>query len=118
MLRSIDMKKTRSTHKIRKSTNILTFYPWFEKKLLESHPWAMRVIIHDLLKFTNAKHDHFQSVRMTEEWKKGPYYNYETDYTQLMQLRWMAEGFRILDTDLEKSLDILSDAAKKILGHT
>ena len=112
------MKKPRSTHKIRKSTNVLTFYPWFEKKLLESHPWAMNVIIHDLLKYTNTKHDRTQSSRMTEEWKKNPCYNCEYSYTQLMQLRWLSGGFRILDTDLERSLDILSDAAKKILGHS
>ncbi len=109
------MNKT--THKIRKKTNILTFEPWFEEELLRAHPWASSTLISSLLGFTGARFDFSQMTRMNEKWKMHPEFNYQKKHFQHMQLKWISDGFRLLDEGSEESLKILDDAARKILKN-
>lgn len=105
------------THKIRKKTGTLAFEPWFEEELLRAHPWASSTLISSLLGFTGARFDFLQMTRMNEKWRAHPEFDYNKNYSQQMQLKWIGDGFRILDNDLEQSLKILDDAARKILKN-
>lgn len=111
------------THTIRwngdKTHRIVTFRPDFEKQLLEAHPRAATVTVDRLLKWlkqeTGTKHtlDSDQIDRLQYQLLKCD--GAESSEHYYID-KWIVEGVRIMDANLEVILKCLSIAYGRLEG--
>lgn len=103
------------THTIRKSkgTRILLFSKEFVVFLKITHPVAVSIFLDAIKKATGAVLD----INQLEELQTSILASGQTTHQEYLALKWLKDGFRILDTDLVNSLKTLDMAIRGILGE-
>lgn len=77
---------------------------------LKSHPWASRLLISKILEINDAILDPDQNSQLEELLAPIP----ESNYHQHLALKWLSDGLRMLDSDLETILAVLDMSARQI----
>lgn len=81
--------------------------------MMAADPWAVGVVLSSFFTFLGPHHiiDSEQEARLSTRLELA---KFPKDFEQHMALTWMANGFRILDVGLIRSIGILDQAIRTI----
>lgn len=109
--------KTRIPQGCQEEVNVISYYPWFLKLLMESHPEAAKIFTHKHREYCERTFGgkwELNKAQMRDLFRdfKEIKDAFDRDLAHHLSYCWIRDGFRIEDTEEEQGLQILSDLLK------